>query len=84
MAVRPAWKTTGTRVFSRDFSFEWNPGFAASQKKKNVANCEREFLLAICDVWTNVQKTCFCCCFSLWVVGQNSPQRRTEALTENQ
>ena len=38
MAVRPAWKTTGTRIFSRDFSFEWNPGFAVSQKKKNVVN----------------------------------------------
>ncbi len=38
MAVRPAWKITNSGVLTENFSFEWNPGFAVSQKKKNIKN----------------------------------------------
>lgn len=38
MAVRPAWKTIGKKILCENFSFEWNPGFAVSQKKKNIRN----------------------------------------------
>lgn len=38
MATRPAWKYDGKRISKDWFSFEFNPGFAVSQKKKNVVN----------------------------------------------
>ena len=37
MASRPAFAYLGGKVCSRSFEFEWNPGLAPSQKKKNVA-----------------------------------------------
>lgn len=37
MAERPAW-TLKDYVVKESFSFEWNGGFAVSQKKKNIAN----------------------------------------------
>jgi len=38
MAIRPAWYTKDGIVIKKDFSFEWNPGFSISQKKKNIVN----------------------------------------------
>ena len=37
MAERPAWRVQ-KRVEKINFSFEWNGGFAVSQKKKNIVN----------------------------------------------
>jgi alpha-ketoglutarate-dependent taurine dioxygenase len=38
MAARPAWSVNNNgRVVEKIFSFEWNGGFAVSQKKKNIA-----------------------------------------------
>lgn len=36
MATRPAFFTDGKVVYSKNFEFEFNPGFAEVQKKKNV------------------------------------------------
>ena len=36
MATRPAWTLSEGRVIHRDFEFQWNSGFAVSQKQKNV------------------------------------------------
>lgn len=39
MAERPAWTLTDKeKIDIRYFSFEWNGGFAVSQKKKNIIN----------------------------------------------
>lgn len=37
MAQRPAFALVGGRIVERYFTFEWNPGLAPSQKKKNIA-----------------------------------------------
>ena len=37
MAVRPAWRYHGGIVEICDFEFQWNGGFAVSQKRKNIA-----------------------------------------------
>ena len=37
MAIRPAWCLSDGHVLVESFNFDWNPGFAPSQKKKNVA-----------------------------------------------
>ena len=37
MATRPAWAYHKGRVIKCDFNFEWNGGFAVSQKRKNIA-----------------------------------------------
>lgn len=40
VAIRPAWKITKTESFikivKKNFGFEFNPGFSATQKRKNV------------------------------------------------
>lgn len=38
MAKRPAWTITDNIVAHKEFEFEWNGGFAISQKQKNIAN----------------------------------------------
>ena len=38
MAQRPAWTIKNGKVVCQNFSFEWNPGFAVSQKQKNIKN----------------------------------------------
>lgn len=38
MAKRPAWTITDNTVVHKDFEFEWNGGFAISQKQKNITN----------------------------------------------
>lgn len=38
MAKRPAWSVVNGLVVKRDYEFIWNPGFAVSQKKKNIIN----------------------------------------------
>lgn len=38
MAKRPAWTITDNNVVHKEFEFEWNGGFAISQKQKNIAN----------------------------------------------
>lgn len=41
MAIRPAWCLSDQHVLYKFFIFEWNPGFAPSQKKKNVDNLHK-------------------------------------------
>ena len=41
MAIRPAWYLSDGHVLVDSFKFEWNPGFAPSQKKKNVTNLHK-------------------------------------------
>lgn len=36
MALRPAWYIEDGKVKKNDYTFQWNPGLAPSQKKKNV------------------------------------------------
>lgn len=38
MALRPAWTISEGKIIHRDFSFVWNPGFALTQKQKNIRN----------------------------------------------
>ena len=38
MAFRPAWTIVENKIMCKEFCFEWNGGFAISQKKKNIAN----------------------------------------------
>lgn len=38
MAQRPAWTICDGKIIRRDFSFVWNPGFAITQKQKNIRN----------------------------------------------
>ncbi len=42
MASRPAWSVEGDSVISKSFEFEWNGGFAISQKRKNINNIHNE------------------------------------------
>ncbi len=42
MASRPAWSVEGDYVISKLFDFEWNGGFAVSQKRKNIYNLHNE------------------------------------------
>ncbi len=42
MASRPAWSVEGDFVVSNSFDFEWNGGFAISQKRKNINNLHNE------------------------------------------
>lgn len=36
MAKRPAWTIENGKIIRKDFEFEWNGGFAISQKRKNI------------------------------------------------
>ena len=38
MVKRPAWSIKGDRLICESFEFEWNEGFAITQKQKNIAN----------------------------------------------
>lgn len=38
MAQRPAWTISDGKIIRKDFSFAWNPGFAITQKQKNIRN----------------------------------------------
>lgn len=38
MAKRPAWTINNNLIIKQDFEFEWNGGFAISQKQKNILN----------------------------------------------
>ena len=38
MAKRPAWTIRNDKIVHDDFEFEWNGGFAVSQKQKNIKN----------------------------------------------
>ncbi len=42
MANRPAWSVDGDFVIKQSFEFEWNGGFAVSQKRKNINNLHNE------------------------------------------
>ncbi len=42
MASRPAWSVDGDVIISKSFEFEWNGGFAVSQKRKNINNLHNE------------------------------------------
>lgn len=42
MANRPAWSIYEDFVISKSFDFEWNGGFAVSQKRKNIVNLHKE------------------------------------------
>lgn len=44
MAKRPAWTIENGKVISNDFEFDWNPGFAVSQKRKNIHNLHQAIL----------------------------------------
>ncbi len=50
MARRPAWSVSGSNVICKEFEFEWNSGFAVSQKQKNI------FSLHL-TIWVNEKKT---------------------------
>ena len=41
MAIRPAWCLSDGHVLEEFFNFDWNLGFAPSQKKKNVSNLHK-------------------------------------------
>ena len=49
MAIRPAWYLSDKCVASKFFNFEWNPGFAPSQKKKNVDNLHKAIKMGSVD-----------------------------------
>ncbi len=38
MAKRPAWSISNDSVICKEFEFEWNAGFAITQKQKNIMN----------------------------------------------
>ncbi len=44
MATRPAWAYHRGYVVKGDFDFDWNGGFAASQKQKNIAALHDEIM----------------------------------------
>lgn len=49
MAERPAFYTQNGAVTSRRYTFEWFPGFAASQKKKSIESLHRAIQNADAD-----------------------------------
>ena len=49
MAERPAFYTQNGTVASRRYTFEWFPGFAASQKKKSIKSLHRAIQNADAD-----------------------------------
>ena len=38
MALRPAWTIKEGIVVGKEFEFQWNGGFAITQKQKNIKN----------------------------------------------
>lgn len=38
LAKRPAWSISDDRVICKEFEFQWNGGFAITQKQKNIRN----------------------------------------------
>ena len=38
MAQRPAWAIRNDKIIHDNFEFDWNGGFAVSQKQKNINN----------------------------------------------
>ena len=38
MSLRPAWTIKNGIVIGKEFEFQWNGGFAITQKQKNIKN----------------------------------------------
>ena len=52
MAVRPAFAYLNGKIVRRDFAFEWNSGFAVSQKRKNIAALHRAIGMPALEIST--------------------------------